>query len=93
MYRDHPRMMQGDDYTYWKDIFEMPLVLCCWVGGWLILFPFLVFEILCALIMMRCFFDGIFFGFVIFFRAFARFLGFSSGILSLFLKKSEKIYH
>ena len=25
MYMDHPRMMRGDGYTYWKDIIEMPL--------------------------------------------------------------------
>ena len=27
MYRDHPRMSTGDDYTFWKDIVEPPLVI------------------------------------------------------------------
>lgn len=101
IYRDHPRMMRGDDYTFWKDILEVP-----WVGCFLgavvlaffhfmplndaecfILFPFLIFEIIYALIMTLCFFEGIFFGFVLLFRAFARTLGLSTGILLLLFKK------
>ena len=99
MYKDHPRMMRGDGYTYWKDILEMPMVVVClgaitltaigglgWAyAGCFVLFFFLLFEILCALLMIHCFFDGIFFGFVLLFRAFARMFGFSTGILSLLL--------
>jgi len=106
MYQDHPQMMRGDGYTFWKDIIEMPLTGCVFFGalasafhymrlsvlGWFIGVPFLVFEILCALIMTKCFFDGIFFGFVLFFRAFARAVGFSTGIISLLFKKKEKIF-
>jgi glycosyltransferase involved in cell wall biosynthesis len=91
MYQDHPRMMRGDGYTFWKDIIEMPLGVCSLFGG-VILLPFLIFEIICALIVMRCFFDGIFFGFVFLFRAFARLLGFSTGIMSLLFKKRVKIF-
>jgi len=101
MYRDHPRMMRGDGYTFWKDIIEMPFVSCFFLGLFLsachslrlsdvfcfILFPFLIFEIISALIMVDCSFEGILFGFVFLFRAFARMLGFSTGILSLLSKK------
>jgi glycosyltransferase involved in cell wall biosynthesis len=101
IYQDHPRMMKGDGYTYWKDIIEMPLGVC-FLGGialsifhcvrlidvlGFVLFPFLVFEILCALIMTGCFFDGIFFGFVLLCRAFLRMFGFSTGFLVLSFKK------
>jgi hypothetical protein len=48
--------------------------------------PFLVFEILCALTMVRDFWEGIFFGFVLLFRALARLLGFSTGIVHLWRK-------
>jgi len=102
MYRDHPRMMRGDGYTYWKDILEMPWAVFCLTAmaltavgglGWgcaglIILFSFLLFEIVWAVIMLRSFFDGIFFGFVLLFRAFARMFGFSTGILSLLLNKT-----
>ncbi|MBF0504727.1 MAG: glycosyltransferase [Candidatus Omnitrophica bacterium] len=101
MYRDHPRMMRGDGYTYWKDIIEMP-----WAGGigvgivlsvlnfggfkhltCFLLLSFLVFEILSAFLITRRFFRGIFFGFILFLRAFARMFGFSSGFFSISLKK------
>jgi len=51
--------------------------------GCFIFSPFMVFEVLSALIMMNCFLEGIFFGFVCLFRAFARLLGFSTGIFYL----------
>jgi len=102
MYRDHPRMMRGDGYTYWKDIVEIP-----WAGGivlggpvlgvagfsqaaYLLLFSFLIFEILFAILVTDRFFRGIFFGFILFFRAFARMFGFSTGIVSLGSKKVKK---
>ncbi|MBF0571349.1 MAG: glycosyltransferase [Candidatus Omnitrophica bacterium] len=96
MYMDHPRMMSGDGYTFWKDIIEMPLAGGLFLGlalsafhyirlvevVYLILVPFLFFEIYYALIMTRCFFEGILFGFVLLFRAFARMIGFSTGIVA-----------
>ena len=106
MYRDFPSMMRGDGYTFWKDIIEIPLAggllgavalsafykpLLTDVGCF-VLFPFLLFEILFALIMTHCFFEGILFGFVLLFRACARVLGFSTGILSLLFKKERKIF-
>jgi len=47
------------------------------------LFSFLIFEIVWAILVTHRFFQGIFFGFILFFRAFARMFGFSTGIMSL----------
>ena len=96
MYQDHPQMMRGDGYTFWKDMIELPWVALILLGilgsvfhclilsliGCWALMTFLIFEILSALFMFQTFFEGIFFGFVLFFRAFARMLGFSTGIVS-----------
>lgn len=40
MYRDHPCMGRGDDYTFWKDIVEIPLAL-----GILFILILLVFKV------------------------------------------------
>jgi len=90
-YRDHPRMMRGDGYTFWKDIIEMPLGVLALLG-WTVIAPLLIFEIIFAWEVTRRFFDGIFFGFVLLFRAFARLFGLSTGILSFLLKKNAKIF-
>ena len=104
MYADHPTMAKGDDYTFWKDVLEMPLVIISIVGICVSLFsglafvqtveyfiaPFLLFEIIFAICILRDYFVGIYFGFVFFFRAFARLFGLSTGILNFFLKKIEK---
>jgi glycosyltransferase involved in cell wall biosynthesis len=102
MYRDHPRMMRGDGYTYWKDAIEIPWVGCILLGVivsgviglrgpiYFLLFSFLIFEILCAIFVTHRFFRGISFGFILFFRAFARMFGFSTGIVSLLIKKDRK---
>ncbi len=106
MYRDHPGMMRGDGYTFWKDIVEMPLAAVFLVGAvlsafhyvrwvdlgrfWLL--PFIAFEIICALIMVRCFLEGILLGFIFLFRSFARMLGLSTGITCLLFLKSKKIF-
>jgi len=80
MYQDHPDMMRGDGYTYWKDIFEMPLAGCLLLGmvvsamrplglggtGLYILIFFLLFEIVSAFFVTQSFFEGIFLGFVFF---------------------------
>jgi len=106
MYRDHPAMMRGDGYTFWKDALEMPWAGCVLSGlflsafhclrlsgvGFFMAFPFLVFEILFAMIMTRCLFEGIFFGFILLFRAFARMAGFSTGILPFLFIKKGKIF-
>jgi glycosyltransferase involved in cell wall biosynthesis len=106
IYLHHPRMMRGDGYTYWKDIIEIPwaagiflvMLVSAFHGvrlgdaAWFVLLPFLIFEISCALMMTHCFFGGIFWGLILFFRAFARTFGFSTGILSLLFKKNDKIF-
>jgi len=106
MYQDHPAMVAGDGYTFWKDALELLwslagclglLASACHLLHWRqvllgILCPFLFFEILWGFIMMRCFFDGIFLGIILFFRAFARMLGFSTGIFVFMFFKNDKIF-
>jgi glycosyltransferase involved in cell wall biosynthesis len=106
IYRDHPRMMRGDGYTYWKDIVEIPLAGALFLGlavsplhgvrlgdvVCFVFFPFLLLEIFSALSMMSSLFEGISFGFVLLFRAVSRMLGFSTGILSLLSRKKKKIF-
>jgi len=105
IYQDHPRMMRGDGYTFWKDILEMPcavfILTACALSifhirglgdaGWYALILFWLFEMFFAFVMTQSFFDGIFFGFVFLFRAFARMFGFSTGILLLLPKRNRKI--
>ncbi len=104
MYADHAQMAGGDGYTFWKDIAEVPIAGVCLLGLvlsalhiigfgqvlWFLWVPFLVFEILSGCFLMRDIFKGFFFGFILFLRAFARTLGFSTGILAFFLKVMEK---
>ena len=104
MYAEHPSMAKGDDYTFWKDVLEMPAAMILTIGFVLspfsgltfvqtiviLFFAFLAFEIVAAIVMINEMFGGIYFGFVTFFRAFARFFGFSTGIFQFFLKKIEK---
>ena len=86
MYCDHPQMAGGDDYTFWKDIVEIPLV----VGHGLILFSpvlkwlvvlFLAFEIAWGLVMTRRWEDGVLAGFVMWLRSFVRTAGLSCGVV------------
>ncbi|MDE2028034.1 MAG: glycosyltransferase [Candidatus Omnitrophica bacterium] len=105
LYKDHPQMMRGDGYTFWKDIVEMPAALACLVllvmspadpkclgAGGLVSSAFLLFEEIWALIMTGNFFEGISFGFVCWCRAFARLFGFSTGILLFGYKPKGKIF-
>ena len=138
MYFDHPLMSFGDDYTFWKDIVEPPLVL-----GWLLclsranfgaslyagyantlLLTLLILEVFYAAIFTRSpvrqeswqagsgfrpagekeshttsfnprsstghHREAIYFGFVMFLRAFVRTAGFMCGILTFFFKKASK---
>jgi len=81
MYADHPLMMRGDGYTFWKDAIEIPWAGCFVLGlalsifhcigsdnvGYFVFLPFGVFEILCAAFITHRFFQSIFFGFILFF--------------------------
>ncbi len=99
MYIDYPHMMKGDDYTFWKDIIEPPAVivfLFCLVlslffplnffiiSGFI--FTFILFlNIFFSYIVTRNFYETIFLFWVMLARAFARTLGFSSGIVRFIL--------
>jgi len=103
MYLDHPDMLKGDDYTFWKDIVEPPLALGIIASGILIsfyqsIFPLFiilsfllsVIEILFGFLCARNFFLGFFWASVMFLRAFARAFGFVRGSLYFLIKKSAK---
>ena len=89
MYMEHPCMVAGDDYTFWKDMVEVPLVVGCLVLYHLFL-PFLVFEIIFGCIMLSKFIEGIFYGFVMYLRAFSRTFGLSTGFFYFLFKRMEK---
>ncbi len=100
MYMDHPFMVKGDGYTFWKDMVEVPWSVCCLLSIVLSLFglvafkaiacflivSFLLFEIFFARFMLRGDREEFFWGFIMFLRSFSRTLGLSTGIL-LFLKQ------
>lgn len=106
MYADHPHMAKGDDYTFWKDMLEVPWSAACIAGLFLaaafngtfafknILYflwlPFLVFEAAFAFAFFAKKIDAIFFSFVMFFRAFARTFGLSTGFFYFCMKKEQK---
>lgn len=101
MYIDHPVMATGDDYTFWKDIVEVPVVFLSLVaafflnsfyvaGGFL---AFFVLEISFGARMMPRLFEGVSAGAVFFLRAYARAAGFFIGtvtfIIYLFMKQKK----
>jgi glycosyltransferase involved in cell wall biosynthesis len=105
MYRDHPRMSYGDDYTFWKDSLEVMLVYATmaflvlgfvsfsdfyFLTGFFILF-LLVLELMFSLTFLRNFVDVFYYAIVMFLRSFARTLGFSSGILHFAFHFKAKI--
>jgi len=103
MYRDHPQMMKGDDYTFWKDIAEPPLVLGVILSGILapffgtanlvfivLIFMVLIVEIIYGFLYTRSFFSAIFWAAIMLLRAWARTLGFLFGLPHFFLKKTPK---
>lgn len=106
MYRDHPHMALGDDYTFWKDIVEPPLVLlfafALVIGVWVPPFNTLAFGILVVLSLTEFVFSfrmikapghAIFYAFVMLLRAVARTIGFVTGSIAFFLPKSSKKIH
>lgn len=94
MYRRHPDMAGGDDYTFWKDIVEVGLAgstvfaLAAVPAGLPVNLAAVLGAVLYFIQAGFCFricpgvFDGIYYTHVLFLRAYARGLGFSSGILS-----------
>lgn len=106
MYVQHPHMMKGDDYTFWKDILEVPLVLLSFLVCFLVLFcpglsvtipvfpvPFLVLfllNFLFSLSAIRGLKNTFFFTGVMFVRAYFRTLGFSLGVFRFLPPKCLK---
>lgn len=103
MYFDHPRMAGGDNYTFWKDIFEIPAV---WMAGVAFVWPgssagvalgllLFLFEVFFGIWGMKSFFAGLGAGSVMFARALARSSGFFAGVLGQILlaagEKNRKI--
>ncbi|MFA5088232.1 MAG: glycosyltransferase [Candidatus Omnitrophota bacterium] len=100
MYADHPRMTVGDDYTYWKDIVEIPLVYGAFVLALFFFLPIswppislkILVLVLCGIELFSGFWimrrakEGLYFSGVMLLRAVARALGFASG-LALFPAK------
>ena len=101
IYLDHPVMAKGDDYTFWKDLVEPPLVLSylaatavllcsaeffsqtvafCYAG----FATLIVVEIFYGYIMAKNKTLALFWGSVMFLRAFARTLGFMCGLTLFF---------
>ena len=100
MYAAHPDMMSGDDYTFWKDICEIPLCGLLLLSGLTAFFlppailVCLTLAVLLVLLQLAFGFkiaqnpkDAIFFAYVMFLRGFTRLLGFLSGILASFGRK------
>lgn len=104
IYGKHPDMAKGDDYTFWKDMIEVPLAgLTCLISilvltgllqpTYLILFiilPFGLLEIYFAIIICRGIYSKFYFSLVMFLRAFARAFGLSTGILNYLIKIIKK---
>jgi len=104
MYWDHPGMARGDDYTFWKDIAEVPFVfLICLVlffvfakvipSNFIFLYivvPFFLFEFYFANVICRAIYAKLYFSFVMFLRAFVRGFGLSTGILVYIVKNVLK---
>ncbi|HHT9153354.1 MAG TPA: glycosyltransferase, partial [Candidatus Hypogeohydataceae bacterium YC40] len=94
LYREHPDMSLGDDYTRWKDIVEVPLSLCLlatipffWVSKLWEIFLALLFLLQLEMAFKISFRTGrplcLLFAFVTFLRCFVRTLGFIRGLLTL----------
>ncbi|MBI4309946.1 MAG: glycosyltransferase [Candidatus Omnitrophica bacterium] len=105
MYLEHPGMVKGDDYTFWKDVLEVPWAAGCVIAMaasifitafkapvYFLFVLFLAFEVLFAFRMLRGIFTGFFFGFVMYVRAFSRAFGLSTGIFYFLAQKAAKIF-
>ena len=92
MYLAHPRMARGDDYTFWKDILEIPISLLVllflvlgifrpnyfgWAG--VVILGLAGLEVFFALGLGLSFGEALFFALVMGLRAAARALGFITG--------------
>lgn len=93
MYIDHPVMAAGDDYTFWKDIVEVPAALLSCVA--VFFFPPLLFgigvlffgtvETVFGIIMMPRPMEGLVAGTVFFLRSYVRAAGFVAGLFKFII--------
>ena len=104
MYQNFPQMMKGDDYTFWKDIIEVPLVYCIFLAvglsfigvkflGWIGLSAsvfLLSIQLIFSFRFQKGLQESIYYSLVMFLRSFFRTFGFSSGFFHFFLKNSSK---
>ena len=92
MYLRHPGMSRGDDYTFWKDILEVPAVLVMLIllglSFWNIIFMQTFILVLAGLLLLEIYYGlrtvkngmlGFFWAYVMVLRAVARSLGFVTG--------------
>lgn len=100
MYSDHPKMAKGDDYTFWKDIVEIPMAFVSVVSlvaslfiktlffkiALLLIILLLAIELSFSFVIIQDVFGAIFMSLVMFLRSFARMIGFTTGIFSFFLQ-------
>jgi glycosyltransferase involved in cell wall biosynthesis len=92
IYADHPNMAQGDDYTFWKDILEIPvavlsLVILMGLGagyGCGFVLCFLILEILFGVLMLGKVFEGVAAGMMFLVRSYVRTAGFFVGGILFF---------
>lgn len=103
MYLQHPRMSRGDDYTFWKDIVEIPaalmVILFLLLSVWNLVFIKLFLVILAGLLGLEIYYGlaviknaglGFFWAIVMLLRAVARGLGFVAGLVVFLPKKIFK---
>ena len=105
MYRTHPAMMKGDDYTFWKDPLEIILsyaLLGALLSGWWLGHSniFLLISIILILIILELYFSIKFkceaeyilkYSYVMASRAIARAGGFAAACVVTFLEKVLRI--
>ena len=105
MYREHPQMMAGDDYTFWKDILEIPFsilaVLFCFAalfsgGRGIIFFVYFILgfagvEVWFGFVTQKTLLSKIYFAQVMWLRAFARTFGFLFGGFRFFIFNNKKL--
>lgn len=104
MYKDHPDMAKGDDYTFWKDMVEVPLAMISlsFLAGYFSHFFWLTlsgYGAFCLLFFVEFFyafrvtedFSYVpFWGSVTTLRAYARTFGFLLGLVEFFLPQASK---
>ena len=106
LYRQHPRMAKGDDYTFWKDIIEVPLsfagllvLALSFLPGIPFVIKFLGGLIIFIHISIELFFGiniggperkGFLLALVMFFRSYARTFGLVFGLSHLLLFQKTK---